>query len=110
MTEQEWLKCTDPSPMLEFLRGKASDRKLRLFAVACCRRVWHLFDHDDCRNAVDIGDRYADGQASDAERLKARSKVITVLRGMPFRVWVPSAWGANFSSRQCVEKVVKLWG
>jgi hypothetical protein len=36
MTEADWLTATDTAPMLEFLRttGRASDRKLRLFAVA----------------------------------------------------------------------------
>lgn len=34
MTEAEWLACADPTPMLEFLRGKVSDRKLRFIALA----------------------------------------------------------------------------
>jgi hypothetical protein len=42
MTESEWEVCPEPRPMLEFLREKASERKLRLFACACCRRVWNL--------------------------------------------------------------------
>ncbi|WP_246523617.1 hypothetical protein [Gemmata palustris] len=33
MTEQEWLTSTDPTQILEFLKGNASDRKLILFAV-----------------------------------------------------------------------------
>jgi hypothetical protein len=36
MTEDEWLVCTDPNKMLNFLRGKISNRKLRLFTCVCC--------------------------------------------------------------------------
>ncbi len=46
MTEAEWLACADPDPMLKFRRGKVSERKLRLFAVGCCRRVIHLLEDD----------------------------------------------------------------
>jgi hypothetical protein len=39
MTEQEWLECSDPEKLLRFLKGRAGERKLRLFACACCRRI-----------------------------------------------------------------------
>src|ERR1700732_1190227 len=67
MTEAEWQACTDPKPMLEFLRGKASERKMRLFAVACCRRISHLFGDERrqiairWRMPIDISEMFADG-------------------------------------------------
>jgi hypothetical protein len=61
MTEAEWLACTDPAPMLEFLQDKASDRKLRLFAVACCRRGWRSLRKTRSRKSVEAVEQYADG-------------------------------------------------
>jgi hypothetical protein len=66
MTEAKWLKGTDPTPMLEFLCGNNSNRKLRLFGVACCRRIWH-FLNDVGRKAVQTAELFADGKARKKE-------------------------------------------
>jgi hypothetical protein len=60
MTEAEWLESTDPRPMLAWVAGTVSERKLRLFACACCRRVWPSLAKNDKR-AVETAERYSDG-------------------------------------------------
>ena len=64
MTEAECMEFTDTRPMLGHLRRSASDRKLRLFAVACCRRISELLPDEECRSALEIAERFADGLAS----------------------------------------------
>jgi hypothetical protein len=50
--------------------GAAGAHKLRLYACACCRRVWHLLcDRRSCR-AVEAAERFACGRAT-AEDLTA---------------------------------------
>jgi hypothetical protein len=73
MTEQEWLACPDPQKMLGFLRGKASERKLRLFACAFGRAVGDS-QHQPGPSTVAVGERYADGLASDQELATERRK------------------------------------
>jgi hypothetical protein len=71
MMEQEWLACTDPKPMLAFLRDKASDRKLRLLACACCRRIWQLLRDEGSRRVVEAAERFLDGKAHKNEWRRA---------------------------------------
>ena len=67
------MACGDPAPMLDFLQtsGRASDRKLRLFAVGCSRRVWDWLDALG-RAAVEIAEEYAGGRASADQLRMAR--------------------------------------
>ena len=61
LTEAEWLECTDPHTMLGFVRGKASDRKVRLFAAACCRRMVQTPGDARFQRVIEGAERYADG-------------------------------------------------
>lgn len=75
MTEEQWLTSTDSRELLEYLRGKKNNRKLRLFGCACYRRIWHLIPDWESRRsdagrfykAIEISERYADKLVSAKE-------------------------------------------
>src|SRR4051794_13204705 len=67
MDEATWLACTDPGPMLKYLRWQGDSRKWRLFACACCCQVWDRLADDRLCRAVDLGEQYAEGLISVQE-------------------------------------------
>jgi hypothetical protein len=67
MTAEEWVSSDEPERMVEFLRGRVSKRKLRLFACACARRLWSELTDPRSRRAVEVAERYADGEATPEE-------------------------------------------
>jgi hypothetical protein len=60
MTEAEWLASAEPKPMLEVVRGKVSERKLRLFALACCARIDALITDPRSRAALEFVERHVE--------------------------------------------------
>jgi hypothetical protein len=77
VTESEWLGCTDIYSMLEFLYGRASERKLRLFGCAAVRRIWKFVSDERAVRAVEVAEQFADGHSS-AEVLAGASHGATV--------------------------------
>jgi len=49
------------------------DREIRLYAVWCARQVQHLMTDPRSKNAIDVAERYANGQATRAEFNAARA-------------------------------------
>jgi hypothetical protein len=70
MTEVEWQSSSELMPMIKEVVDHLENRKLRLFAVACCRRAWEHLDERN-RNAVEVAERLADGKATQKERQTA---------------------------------------
>jgi hypothetical protein len=79
-TEAGWLACTYPGSMLPHVL-KGSARKLRLFAVACCRRVWHLLPDPRSRRAVEAAEQWADGLLATTALRAARRAAHEVALG-----------------------------
>jgi hypothetical protein len=101
MTEQEWMSCEDPWQMLLFLRDKASDRKLRLFKCACCRRIWHLIGPAEYRHVVEVAELFSDQQADESELQRALEDTWTVT-GNPGHD--PTAWAVIHTAGELVER------
>jgi hypothetical protein len=70
MNEAQWQGCTEAEKLLDFLH-KARERKLRLFAVAACRRLQWSWDR-----AVETAENYADGLVSQRELMEARKALL----------------------------------
>jgi hypothetical protein len=82
MTEEEWLGATETRQMLELVREKGSDRKCRLFSVACCQEYRDRLTDERSRNAVDVAERYADGGASEEELRLAETSAREAARSL----------------------------
>ncbi len=72
MTEEQWLNCIHPAPMLNYLRDRATDRKGSLFICAVCRQNWHLLYDPASQVCIDVVERFVDGQATEDELGSAR--------------------------------------
>jgi hypothetical protein len=87
MTEAEWLACPRPEILLEYLGGALGDRKMRLFGVACCRRVGQMIGDVRGHRAITASENYADGNATDDALREAQYELEDAILSIGEEVW-----------------------
>lgn len=87
VTADEWDRCPRSDwmllPLHEWLLANPAlarpfDRKLRLYAAACCRRCWNLFERDLFQRAVEAAERLADGRADGLELAAIHDAIMAI--------------------------------
>src|SRR5262249_39784257 len=89
MTEAEWLGGRDPAAVHPYLtnlpgqaRRKATRRKHRLYACACCRASWEALADPRSRAAVEVAELLADDRASSADAQTAQEAAYEAYRAL----------------------------
>ena len=68
--KQAWDECTKSDWMLWLMvntKTNATDKQLRLIAVKCAREVQHLMTDPRSINALNVAERFANGEATENE-------------------------------------------
>jgi hypothetical protein len=129
MTEAEWVVCRNPVKMLHYLfcnssnaqvrdyfsfevelietdgrRLQTSERKLRLFYSACCRRVLNLVPVLDFNPLIEVAERFADGLTSEEDLATARNSTKAILQQCRSDRREVDTWVA-LAVQSCLEEV-----
>ena len=90
-------------------------REHRLFAVACARRVEHLNPDPRVKNATDVAERYANGQATDEELRTARNAAQAAWAATRDATWasgdaaLAAAWAAGDAAGEAAWAAEREW-
>jgi hypothetical protein len=71
--------------------GRVSERRARLLACACCRAFWRHVTGEPARRAVEVAERFADGQVNPVALEEARRKATAVAAALAA---LPTGWAS----------------
>ena len=78
--------------------GIVDDKTLRLFAVGCARRVQHLMTDQRSLDALDVAERYANGNATKDELNAASASAWAAASAAAWAAASASAWAAAWDA------------
>lgn len=96
LPKNTWQSCSDPAAMLESLRATADGGTLRRFALQCCRRQVRWLT-EEWREGIEVAERAANGQVTEADRLSTIEALTT-----HFREVIESDNGEIYAAKEAV--------
>ena len=95
--QEAWDKAPDPSWVIWMAtrQGVLTDRELRLFAVWCVRQAQHLLTDQRSITAIDVAERYANGEATDEELAAAGDEAWAAAWDAAWAAARAAAWAAD---------------
>jgi hypothetical protein len=105
MTDGEWRTSTSSEEMLDCLQstGRVSHRKLRLCAVAICRRIRHLLPDASALRAADLAEQNAEGMADTGELRAAYDALSEKVSAATYTIDAPPSYWAMKCVLACLE-------
>jgi hypothetical protein len=96
--EHDWFAALSVIPLRDWCRNhlKRDRRKHRLFACACCRRLWDHLPDERSRKAIEASEAYADGKIDKKALTQARraaTRASSVAPKSP--LYTGSGWAAE---------------
>ncbi|MEK7557209.1 MAG: hypothetical protein AAB538_04500 [Patescibacteria group bacterium] len=97
---EAWTNCICPDWMFWMLKkiDYHDDRKLRLFACWCVRRVWHLLTDERSKQAVEVAERYAARGASSEQMAAAGEAAVAAAWEAAGASARAAAWAAAWAA------------
>jgi hypothetical protein len=115
---EAWETCNRGDWMIWLINNSendVTDKQLRLIAVDCARQVQHLMTDQRSINALDVAERYANGEATYEELAAARAAAWAAARDA---AWAAAgaagdaAWAAAWAARAAAGDAARdaAWG
>ena len=87
------------------------DKEIRLFAVWCARQVQHLMTDKRSLDALDVAERYANGEATQDELVAAGDAALDAVRAAASAAWSAyyAAWVARAAADAAADAAWAAW-